>query len=213
MDAKHLKKVRCSEVRNVKLKNTRKNHKKNGEMTLSTLLTASPVLKSSETTSVTDEHKKRKRKSSKKYNSPTTGDCETVAKEINVPVNVGQIAEKKISNVRIDPWISEQAKLVLAVGRGCAAIQASNAKVDSSNPKSLKASDVFKQANASNDNENRGNVREEYLKKFHENVKSAKGKGKLRQKYSHLLDAEVDSPQVTKEANLREDAEQKSSPR
>lgn len=175
--------------------------KADSEMSISRLLSAAPVASGSETTSLSDGHAKRKRKSSKKQENRQTIENEKDTIESNIKADKEVESDMKLSDIKVNPWISEQAKLVLAVGRGCAAIQAStnknNLTLDS---KTLKASDVFKSTTSSKDDENKGNVREEYLKKFHDNIKT-EGRGRLRQKYSNLLKPDADNSKKEDSSN------------
>lgn len=162
--------------------------KGNEKFTVSRLLSATPVI---ETVKQSDAPKKCKRETSCKVE--TAAELKAVSAEDEAIPKVEEDLDLRTSDVKIDPWISDQAKLVLAVGRGCAAIQASHAKIDSSSSKPLKASHMLKPPTDSQGNSSKGNVREEYLKTFNENVKSARGRGRLRQKYSNLLNPDIDS--------------------
>ena len=167
-------------------------------MTVSTLLSAAPLLETSETTSHTDEHNKPKRKAKRKPENKLVKEKKTVSAEDN-PSLLSQkdSKEEHPDRIKINPWISEQAKLVLAVGRGCAAVSAAYSKGDQSSEKSLRASDVLKQTSVNEKSENKGNVKEEFLKRYQSNIKSSDKKGRLREKFLHLLD-EKDYPIETK---------------
>ena len=182
-----MKKPRSRNARSIQERSTKRN-KKNSEVTISTLLSAAPFIKTSETTSHNDEHNKHKRKAKRKPENKLVTEKKTDIAEENSSLHSEMDSnEQQPDRIKINPWISEQAKLVLAVRRGCAAVSAAYSKVGQSNEKSLKASDILKQASVTEKSENKGNVKEEYLRKYQSNIKSTDRKGRLREKFAHLL--------------------------
>ena len=165
-----------------------KRSKKHGEMTVSALLSAAPLLYGSEPTSFSDSHSKHKRKSNMKLEK------KQIEEQNSDPIRACPISDseensgKLSDNIKVDPWISEQAKLVLAMGRGCAAVSVSHKKVDLLHKNLLKASDVLKKDSKVEEKGNRTNVREEYLKKYQKTIESAGKKSRLKEKFAHLLD-------------------------
>ena len=164
-----------------------KRSRKRGEMTVSALLSAEPLQLGSETTSFSDSHSRHKRKSNMKLEKKQIEEQNSVP--IRCPMLDSEQDSGKLSdNIKIDPWISEQAKLVLAMGRGCAAVNVSHKKIDLLHKNLVKASDVLEKGSSAEEKGNRTNVREEYLKKYQENIESAGKKNRLKKKFAHLLD-------------------------
>ena len=140
-----------------------------------------------ETTSQADEHGKHKRKSRKKLENELVQGKVVTTCEGESTLCLEKDFKVSSDNIKINPWISEQAKLVLAVGRSCAALNAVYSRDDQIKDKSLKASDVLKQNASTKVNESKLSIREEYLKKYQENINSGGKKGRLRERFSHLL--------------------------
>eukprot|EP00794_Sanderia_malayensis_P019078 gene19079-20994_t len=163
------------------------------ETSLSQLFTAKPVTLSSEPTSVKDQHGELKRKIPQKKSAQPPA-SNVVEKGTSGEAELHQNAkdDDSINNrgsLKVNPWISEQAKLVLQQsGRGRAAVEASRGK-GLANSKNLKPSDLLNpNSEAKADVVNKGNVREECAKKFQESIRrEPKGRGRLREKYAHLL--------------------------
>ncbi|XP_065065111.1 DNA replication factor Cdt1-like isoform X2 [Rhopilema esculentum] len=199
------RKARCSNKRT---------KSQNQELSLSKLLSAEPVKTASETTSSADGHQKPKRKNTSNLMDKKSQILDSTVNDSQSEELTNSVAVEQHSNVKVDPWISEQAKLVLAMGRGSKAVQASQGKNEKTTSKSVKPSEVFKPG--SEEVVNKGNVREMCLQKFQETIKAEKavsGKGRLRQKFSHLISSAADDPKSNIAVSTRHEKESISSTR
>eukprot|EP00112_Aurelia_sp_Birch-Aquarium-sp1_P015130 Seg3325.5 transcript_id=Seg3325.5/GoldUCD/mRNA.D3Y31 product="DNA replication factor Cdt1" protein_id=Seg3325.5/GoldUCD/D3Y31 len=195
LDMQPMKQARATRVRTAGSKTTRESRKKKANaISLSQLFSATPVTSTSETTLDVDQHKELKRKAPSKslQAKQDRRAAKCMPSKIPVPVKATpdflEVSEPR-GSIKVDPWISEQAKLVMSLGRGSAAVQAAKGK-QSATQKSLKASDVFRPSNSEANAAAKGNVREECLKKFKESVQQegkTRERGKLRNKFAHLV--------------------------
>ena len=192
-------------------KTTRKSqNRKANAASFSELFTATPVTSESETTSDVHHHKELKRKEPSKKLPGKQDRKETICMPSKRPAPVKpapEIAEinEPPGSIKVDPWISEQAKLVMSLGRGSAAVEAARGKQNGAQ-KSLKASDVFKPSSFEADVSKKGSVREECLKKFKESVQQegkTRERGRLRNKFTHLIN---DYPSTSRSEKIPEPA-------
>ena len=199
------RKTRCSNKRT---------KSQNQELSLSKLLSAEPVKTASETTSSADGHQRPKRKNTSISINKKSQIQDSTANDSQNEQLTNPLAVEPHNNVKVDPWISEQAKLVLAMGRGSKAVQASQGKNEKTTSKSVKPSEVFKPG--SEGVANKGNVREMCLQKFQETIKAEKavsGKGRLRQKFSHLISSAADEQKSHNAVSTRHEKDSISSTR
>ena len=191
LDVQPMKQTRTAKARTAGSKTTRKSlNKKSNAVSFSELFTATPVTSKSETTSDVDHHKELKRKepSKKMQGKQDRNETKCIPVSMKPAPEIAEINDPP-GRIKVDPWISEQAKLVMSLGRGSAAVQAAKGRQNASQ-KSLKAPDVFKPSSFEADISKKGNVREECLKRFKESVQQegkTRERGRLRNKFAHLI--------------------------